>query len=458
VSAEIRRLALRTLMPGFIGTEVPQWLDDALDGGLASVALYGSNVEDADQLAALVARLRSRAPELLVAVDEEGGDVTRLHYRTGSPYPGNAVLGRLDDVAATRAAAGRIARDLRAVGIDLDLAPSLDVNSAADNPVIGTRSFGADPALVARHGAAWISGLQDGGVLACAKHFPGHGATTTDSHHALPVVDAPLDVVRSRELVPFAAAAADAACVMVAHVVVPSLDPGSPATFSTHVVVDVLRGELGFTGAVVTDALDMAGASAGTGIPEAAVRALVAGNDLLCLGSATDGPQLGAILDAIVAAVDSGRLPLARLEEASASVGRLRARPLADSASPADVPGIAAAFEVSGRARAWLAAPGDVAVVQVASSSNLAVGQVPWGPASVGGADDVAGSAQRVAVVGRDLRDGHPAWDVADALRADGRDVIVVECGWPRGGADLVTWGASPAVSRVLVDLLRGTA
>jgi beta-N-acetylhexosaminidase len=96
--------------------------------------------------------------------------------------------------------------------------------------------------------------------------------------------------------------------------------------------------------------------------------------------------------------------------------------------------------------------------VQVASSSNLAVGQVPWGPASVGGADDVAGSAQRVAVVGRDLRDGHPAWDVADALRVDGRDVIVVECGWPRGGADLVTWGASPAVSRVLVDLLRGTA
>ena len=449
-----RRLVLRTLMPGFVGTAIPGWLDDALAEGLASVALYGSNVETPEQVAALVADLRARSPRLRVAVDEEGGDVTRLHYRTGSPYPGNAVLGRIDDTDVTRAEAARIGADLRAAGIDLDLAPSLDVNSAPDNPVIGTRSFGADPALVARHGAAWVDGLQSAGVLACVKHFPGHGATTADSHHALPVVDEPLEVVRSRELLPFRGSRAS--CAMVAHVVVPALDPDVPATFSRRIVTEVLRGELGFEGAVISDALDMAGASGTIGIPQAAVRALVAGNDLLCLGSQTDGPQLAAIVDAVLDAVDDGRLPIARLRDAVARVDVLRSRELGAAEAPAVSADVLRAFDVSDDARAWLGRDGAVAVLQVSTDANLAVGQVPWGPASVGGADASEGDAPRVAVVGRNLVAAHPAWELADRLRADGRDVVVVDCGWPRGGAGITTWGGSPAVSGVLVDLLHG--
>jgi beta-N-acetylhexosaminidase len=455
VSSEAtRRLVLRTLMPGFVGTEIPGWLDEALVEGLASVALYGSNVESPEQVTDLVHDLRSRSPRLLVAVDEEGGDVTRLHYRTGSPYPGNAVLGRLDDVEVTRAEAARIGADLRAAGIDLDLAPSLDVNSAADNPVIGTRSFGADPLLVARQGAAWVDGLQSAGVLACVKHFPGHGATTTDSHHALPVVDEPADVVRTRELVPFAGTAA--ACAMVAHVVVPALDPDGPATFSRRIVTDLLRGELGFDGAVISDALDMAGASGAIGIPEAAVRALIAGCDLLCLGSQTDGPQLAAIVDAVLDAIGSGRLERSRLVDAASRVDELRARELVAAEIPSAPTDAVRAFEVSAEARAWLGRGGAVAVLQVSTDANLAVGQVPWGPAAVDGADASEGDAPRVAVVGRNLVAGHPAWALAEKLRADGRVVVVVDCGWPRGGAGIVTWGGSPAVSRPLVDLLHG--
>jgi beta-N-acetylhexosaminidase len=462
-TTDLRGLVLRTLMPGFAGTAVPGWLDAHLRDGLGSVCLYGSNVESREQLRTLCADLRSRSARVVLAVDEEGGDVTRLHYRTGSPYVGNAVLGRLDDLAVTTQEAARIAADLRDVGVDLDLAPVVDVNSSDDNPVIGTRSFGADAGLVARHTGAWTRGLQEGGIAACAKHFPGHGDTTTDSHLALPVVDVPADVVRNRELQPFRAAVeAGTACVMTAAIVVPSVDPDNPGTFSASLLQGVLRGELGFDGVVVTDALDMAGASAETGIPEAAVRALVAGCDLLCLGSDTDPALVEQIVSEVVSAVEEGRLTEERLSDAAARVDALADAWVVTGHLPPEPNGTAvdaaAAFRLSAHAREWLGLTGSAAIVQVETSSNLAVGQVPWGPASVGavvGESDAAAAA-RVAVVGRGLAPAHPAWDVAAGLAAQGKDVVVVECGWPRAGAepDIVTWGGSPEVARALVALI----
>jgi beta-N-acetylhexosaminidase len=467
VSTDLRRLALRTLMPGFDGTSAPGWVLAALGEGLGSVALYGPNITDADQLRGLCAELRAAAPRVVLAVDEEGGDVTRLHYGTGSPQPGSAVLGRIDDPAVTRAAAASIGAELAALGIDLDLAPVVDINSSPDNPVIGTRSFGADAALVARHSAAYVAGLQSTGVAACAKHFPGHGDTTGDSHHMLPVVEAAADVLRARELVPFRAAVeAGAACVMTAAVVVPALDPGVPATFSRTLLHDVLRGELGFTGVVVSDALDMAGASQDTGIPEAAVRALVAGCDLLCLGFATAPALLEEIVEAILAAVSQGRLDSERLEDAAASVDRLAdrwaARPL--GAGPGtegfDPAAIVAAYRLSDRARAWIDDPRPVAWLQVGTAANLAVGHVPWGAAALGLARDEAGldPATRVLVVGRGIGAGHPALATVERLAAAGHETLLVECGWPRAGtaADVVTWGGSPAAVRPLVDLMAG--
>ncbi len=457
-----------TLQPGFAGTEVPGWLVRAGAEGLVSVCLYADNVTGPQGLATLCRTLSDRMPGVLLAVDEEGGDVTRLHYPTGSTAVGNAVLGRLDEPETTRAVAAGIGHELVALGIGLDLAPDVDVNSSPDNPVIGVRSFGDDPALVARHSAAWVEGLQSTGVAACAKHFPGHGDTVVDSHHGLPRVDAVLEVLQERELAPFrAAVAAGVASVMTSHIVVSALDPHRPATFS-RTVIGVLRDDLVFDGVVVSDALDMAGASADTGIPEAAVRALVAGVDLLCLGSRTSQETYAAVHAAVVAAVLSGRLPEPRVAEAAARVRALATattqrmpRPgIRTEPTPATLAdeAVVRAFRVSDAARAWLTGSGSVVVVQVGSTANLAVGDVSWGPAALGAAiaEAEVPTGARVAVVGRAVGAGHPAWAVVERLRAAGHDVVLVECGWPRGGADLETFGGSHAVARAVLALLRG--
>ena len=457
-----------TLQPGFPGTAVPDWLVRAHAEGVVSVCLYGDNVTGSGGLAAVCGALHDRMPGVLLAVDEEGGDVTRLHYPAGSTVVGNAVLGRLDDPATTRRVATGIGHELAALGIGLDLAPDVDVNSSPDNPVIGVRSFGDDPALVARQTVAWVEGLQSTGVAACAKHFPGHGDTVVDSHHDLPRVDATHAVLQERELAPFrAAVAAGVAAVMTSHIVVSALDPHRPATFS-RTVIGVLRDGLGFDGVIVSDALDMAGASAATGIPEAAVRALVAGVDLLCLGSRTSQATFDAVHAAVVSAVQSGRLPEGRVTEAAARVRALatttaqrmpRPGSLVDPRS-AVLPDerVVRAFRVSGPARDWLAAPGPLAVVQVESTANLAVGGVAWGPAALGATTSEAEvpAGARVAVVGRAVGAGHPALAAVRRLRDAGHDVVLVECGWPRGGADIETFGGSPAVARTLLALLRG--
>ena len=455
-----------TLQPGFTGTSVPAWLELAHAEGLVSVCLYGDNVAEGAGLGPVCADLRARMPGALLATDEEGGDVTRVDYPAGSTAVGNGVLGRLDDLATTRAAAASIGGELAALGIRLDLAPSVDVNSSPDNPVIGVRSFGADPGLVARHGAAWVEGLQATGVAACAKHFPGHGDTVVDSHHGLPRVAAPLDELRERELAPFRAAVeAGVAAVMTSHIVVEALDPDHPATFSPT-VLGVLRDELGFRGVLVSDALDMAGASAETGIPEAAVRALAAGVDLLCLGSATGEERYTAVHEAVCEAVRSGRLDRGRVAEAAGRVRTLAAVHPATPHPPVvtdEVAGtapasVARAFALSDAARTWLASPAPLAVVQVGSTANLAVGAVSWGLAALGEAVPEAAvpAGAKVAVVGRAVGADHPARATADRLRASGHEVALVECGWPRGGADVETYGASPVVARALLAVLRG--
>ncbi|MGO4651345.1 glycoside hydrolase family 3 protein [Arthrobacter sp. 2RAF22] len=487
--AHLRRLAAGTLMPGFTGIAVPVWILEAYDAGLAAVCLYGTNVASPVQLRELCAGLRAHSPNTLIAVDEEGGDVTRLHYLTGSTQPGNAVLGRLDDVELTAASASAIGHELAGLGINLNLAPDADVNSAPDNPVIGVRSFGAEPGLVARHTAAWIRGLEDAGVASCAKHFPGHGDTTTDSHLALPRVTADAATLDARELIPFRAlVAARGATVMTSHILVEALDPDHPATFSPRILQDLLRRDMGFEGVIITDALDMAGASAQTGIPEAAVRALIAGADLLCLGSETGPALFEQTITAIADAVGDGRLPMERLADAVARTQALSSRfPAAGAAEiqeaairgqlglpgqpqHAGVPAepkaldgerIAEAFEVSEAAERWLAREEPVAIVQVETGSNFAVGRVPWGPAAATSAvvrEGEVPDGARVAVVGRGLDAEHPLWTVFARLRAEGHAVIAVECGWPRGGADIVTYGASLTVSQALTALLNGTA
>ncbi|GAA1808564.1 glycoside hydrolase family 3 protein [Planosporangium flavigriseum] len=324
-SAYLLQLADAVLQPGFVGTAPPAWLRRRLAAGLGGVALFSRNIVDPAQVAALTGALRAENPDVIVAIDEEAGDVTRLESRTGSTRPGNLALGAVDDPDLTEAVACELGQELAAAGITLNYAPDADVNSNADNPVIGVRSFGSDPDLVARHTAAWIRGLQSTGVAACAKHYPGHGNTTVDSHHSAPVIEATRDDLFGCELVPFrAAVAADVQAIMSAHLFVPAIDPDLPATLSRRLLIDVLRGDLGFDGLIVSDGIEMAAVAKPYGLVGAAVRALAAGADAICVGGETaDEEAAVALRDGIVDAVTAGTVPEARLVDAAERVRRL---------------------------------------------------------------------------------------------------------------------------------------
>src|ERR1022692_3335305 len=320
------KLADAVLIPPFPGPQAPRWLLAALDRGLAGVTVFGPNIADPEQVAGLTAELRSAGGAPLIAIDEEGGDVTRIAHLTGSPYPGNAALGAVDDVSLTADVYWALGTDLAALGFNVDLAPSVDVNTAADNPVIGTRSFGADTGLVSRHAGAAVSGLQAAGVAACAKHFPGHGSTRLNTHDTLVTVEASLELLTRRDLPPFTTAIkAGVRCVMPGHLRVPELTGDLPATLSAAALTGLLRGEWGFSGVIISDALEMRAVSGRYGIPEAAVRAAAAGTDVLCLGRDQSEDSYLAVRHALCAAVGTGRLPAARLDEAAARVADLRA-------------------------------------------------------------------------------------------------------------------------------------
>ncbi|WP_392423700.1 glycoside hydrolase family 3 N-terminal domain-containing protein [Barrientosiimonas humi] len=330
-AAELRRLAHRVVMPGFDGTSAPAWVRTAAAEGLGGVCLFGHNVQTPEQLRALTDELHAAGP-LLVAVDEEGGIVSRLGAIGGSQHVGAAALGMAGDPDLTRQVAAAIGTDLAAAGIDLDLAPVVDVSSDPDNPVIGVRAFGTEPSVVAEHARAYVEGLREARILSCAKHFPGHGDTRVDSHVGLPRIDVDLETLRARDLVPFAAAVeAGVDVVMTAHIVFPALDE-RPATLS-RTVLRLLREDLGFTGLITSDAMDMRAIVDSVGLAPGCVAALDAGVDLVGLGNPVLGTPEGddettfrSVVDAIVAAVGSGELAPERLREAAGRVDALAAR------------------------------------------------------------------------------------------------------------------------------------
>ncbi|CAN5487094.1 glycoside hydrolase family 3 protein [soil metagenome] len=468
------------LLPGFVGTTLPGWLDARLRAGLAGVCLFAQNIASPQQLRALTGAIREANPRAVIAIDEEGGDVTRLHSALGSPYPGNAILGRSDDVSYTESVAATVGWELRRAGCTLDFAPDVDINSNPDNPVIGVRSFGTDPAAVARHSAAWVRGLQSTGIGGSAKHFPGHGDTALDSHLALPVIDRSLEQLRERELVPFVAAiAAGVRTIMTSHIMVPQLDAIFPATFSTTVLQAVLRGELGFDGLIVTDALDMVGASGEIGIPEAAVRAVVAGCDLLCIGTENTDDQLAAIESALTEAVRVGRLAPERLSDATDRVARLAGEltedreriPLAEySAYPTfPVDRTIAAFDTTGFDSGARRIAELRTIVVLETGANIAVGATAWGVAAAGAevlvlregdALDLPEEPQPVIVGTANHR--HP-WvrSIIDDTRRQHPSTVVVDLGWPgddRRYADVATFGGSRHVGLALLQWLESRA
>jgi beta-N-acetylhexosaminidase len=517
---ELPELAAAVLQPGFAGTTAPDWVRRWLGEGLGGVALFARNVESPAQVARLTAQLRAERPDVVVAIDEEAGDVTRFESRHGSSRPGNLGLGAIDDPALTEAVAHDLGLELARAGITLDYAPDTDVNSNPDNPIIGVRAFGAEPALVARHSAAFVRGLQDAGVAACAKHFPGHGDTSVDSHHSVPIIHRSRELLDAVELVPFRAAIeAGVLSVMTGHLLVPAYDGESPATLSRPILTGLLREDLGFDGLIVTDGIEMQGVRRTYGLAGATVRALVAGADAICVGGDhADEHTAVRLRDAVVAAVRAGELAEERLRDAAARVRRLASwttrtqiaagvRAVADAAgmtaaepsvpgAPAGAAGTGSAVGLAAARRAvrvtvgaepaTLPVTGAPHVVEFAPPRNIAIGaETPWGvgapldallPGTTSvrlSADDLAGVPDPLAPIlagaaGRALvlvvRDAHRHPWVADALErtlAVRPDAIVVEMGVPvliSGGAHVATYGATRACGQAAAEVIAGAS
>jgi beta-N-acetylhexosaminidase len=462
---ELERLALGCLLPGFPGHEPPEWVRRLLEAGLGGVVLYAWNVGDVDQLRALTDALRAERSELVIAIDEEGGDVTRLEAREGSSYPGNWALGVVDDVELTRAVASAMAADLAQAGINLDLAPVVDVNTTADNPIIGVRSFGSDAQRVARHVAAFIEGLEAGGIAACAKHFPGHGDTLEDSHLELPTVD----TVSEEALLPFRSAIdAGVTAIMTAHIRVQ--DAGDePATLSRPLLTGLLRDELGFTGLAITDALEMKAISATVGVERGAVLALAAGADALCLGHDLGADSVDRIVRAVVEAVQGGMLAEERLAEAASRVAASIGTTTVDGAADRGVGAEAAKRALRSEGEVQLTRP--AVVVELRPDPTIAVDARNGG---LGEALAVRRADTRIThSPGTDTVDGQLVVVLQDAHRHEWQrdtakklvdstvDTIVVEVGlpgWrPEGAAGYIaTHGAARVNVEAAVDRLLG--
>ncbi|HEY3331504.1 MAG TPA: beta-N-acetylhexosaminidase [Capsulimonadaceae bacterium] len=301
--------------------------------GVGGIILMSRNVENSspDRVRALVEEFQAMSmatevPPLLVSVDQEGGRVARFGPPHFNKHPSARALGESPDPLAVKRTARAIGNEMSSVGVNWVLAPVLDVDNNPANTVIGDRSYSDDPKRVAELGAAFITALQnETGVLACGKHFPGHGDTDVDSHLALPTISHDCARLNAVELVPFKAAiTAGVGSIMVAHILFPALDPELPASLSPTIIGGLLRDELGYDGLVVTDCLEMKGVSSRWGTAEAAVLAAIAGADMLLVCHTYKTQR--QVIDALVDAVTSGRLSESRIDEANRRIAKAKKR------------------------------------------------------------------------------------------------------------------------------------
>lgn len=315
---DVRKSVGRLAIVGFDGHSVPPELRSlSREFDLGGVIYFARNIEEPGQVRELSIDCAALAHEwpLWISVDQEGGRVARLK-RPFTEWPPMITLGRCGDDAMTVRFAKALAAELRAVGINLDYTPVLDVHTNPKNPVIGDRAYSAKADDAARLGALMIETLQAAGIAACGKHFPGHGDTSTDSHFELPIVDQSPERLKAVELVPFRAAVkAGVDCIMTAHVLVPALDETRPATLSPVIIDGLLKREMGYGGIVISDDLGMKAISESTGLGEAMVQSLLAGCDAVLLCNQPADEQAMA-LEFVVKAVESGRVPLKRIEDA----------------------------------------------------------------------------------------------------------------------------------------------
>lgn len=338
---DLRRHVGQLAILGFPGYEIPTELRAiAKEFDLAGVIIFARNIEEPAQVLALSRQARELAREtpLWVSVDQEGGRVARLKDPF-TRWPPMMTLGRMpaeEGEALARRFATALAAELKAVGINLDYAPVLDVLTNPANPVIGDRALGEQAGRVAALGRAIIETLQGEGLGACGKHFPGHGDTSTDSHHELPLVEHPPDRLRQVEFLPFREAiAANVASIMTAHVLIPAIDEQLPATLSPRIVDGMLKNELGYQGLVLSDDLEMKAITAQYAPGDAAAKALAAGCDAFLVCGPNPDIHVQA-LEGVIRAVEAEELPLTRIEDAIARHRRVKERFLGGQPRPVD--------------------------------------------------------------------------------------------------------------------------
>lgn len=473
-----RRVAAACLLGSFVGTEPPSWLLDAIGDGLGGVLLFAQNIVDDAQVLELCDQLRDARADIVIAIDEEGGDVTRLDAARGSDTPSPAAFGFVDDPSLTKDAYEDLGRRVRSLGIDLTLAPCADINSNPRNPIIGVRSFGTTPHGVSRHVVAAVEGFHRGGVSVSAKHFPGHGDTSADTHLEPARLSATMAALTQRELMPFAAAIeAGADAILTAHLVADAAD-SAPVSLSAS-WTEHLRGAMEFGGVIITDALDMRAVAEGRGIvgvADAAVRALRAGADLLCLGSNFDHSMTTTVIDQIVGALDGGQLHRASLVSSRERIIGLRRPPASPEAQSTGAAQLVAkrAIVIDGPLPA-----GPFAVIECRPQGSMACFNVAWGIADELGelgwpiallteSDPIEPTCDAlleqagelpVLVVVRDACVHQWQIAVIDAVVRVRPNAVVVEFGWPNvqrpgSAASVVTHGAARSSAQAVIDRL----
>jgi beta-N-acetylhexosaminidase len=324
MASDLERAAAKLIIAGFDGAESPDDFLALLRRGVSGVILFARNLRPPTlpHMARLCARLKDAVDRpLLTSIDHEGGRIVRS--RDGfTAIPAMREIGQSNDVNRAREIGEVMGRELRAANIDMNFAPVMDVDTNPANPVIGDRSFGADPDLVSRLGVAVIEGLQSQQVAACAKHFPGHGDTHQDSHYDLPTLPHDLARLRKIELLPFRAAIrANVASIMTAHVVFRAIDAENPATMSKRVLDGLLRKEFGYDGVIISDDLEMKALADHFGTERSIVAGVNAGVDLFLVCHTIEQQNLA--IDSLVRAVRSGDVKRERIEEAGRRLDRL---------------------------------------------------------------------------------------------------------------------------------------
>lgn len=379
-SRVIERAILSHLSPGFGGTRIPDWLKRWLESGLGGVTLFSSNCPSLDETAELISELRRYTPNLIISIDEEGGDVTRLFIREGSPFPTPAMLGRCDDLQLTFDSYRELGKVLKQVGVDLNLAPVADVSVNQLNPIVGVRSFGSDFDLVSRHLKVAVDGLRKSGIASSIKHFPGHGGVLEDSHHDLPRLEGELKELEKTHLKPFLGAIeAGVDSVMMGHIVMPGIDGELPASLSWKVTTEYLKMKLGFTGIVLTDALDMGAIGGPKRIATSALQAVQAGADLLCFSGLSDQSTfIESSFNLINQGISNGEISEDALCENAARLQAWRPpKPQGSSAPQILAPlRIAQGFEVNGNLKL---ADKEVVLIELSADPTIAAGFVSWG-------------------------------------------------------------------------------